>query len=568
MEKRRKVMALAGILLSVLIQTSVGAAGNVCEVEQISVNMPEVRVYYRAPEQESSYEAYLGGEALSFDSSSVFSETGEGVDYYLMLDISASIPDGQFENIKSGICDFISSKGEKDRCILLTFGNESKLVLDGSQNAQDAVGVVQGLKNDDMETVLFQSIVQTVGMIEQAAQLEEKRRVIITVTDGEDCVTGQATAAEALNTLNSKGVPLYAVAVDVGKEEYINSFGEFARNAGGTLSIYSQGESSEVFSQIRSTIQNSFVADFHSATNVASNQKEDFTIKFTEHKVSDTREVVPTRWIPDTEAPEVIDFALQGENEIRLTFSESVLGADSQGNYKVEKDGKAIAIGSVFYTQEDAPASVLTFPAPLYEGNYKISFSGITDRSMEKNALTEPCTVISDLQEPMEEPEEPGFLEKWWWIPVLIFLAVLIAVIVIVIIVYKKVRKNKGVIYVDGHATLASNVDVKQHVSSRELPQKTIKLSVRDKINGQCEMNVTINGSTMVGRSSECDVYFDDLKMSRQHFVLETDGKDVFITDLESHNGTLVNGVRVNNRRKLAPDDEIAAGNIQIRILW
>lgn len=120
----------------------------------------------------------------------------------------------------------------------------------------------------------------------------------------------------------------------------------------------------------------------------------------------------------------------------------------------------------------------------------------------------------------------------------------------------------------DGKATLASNVNVKHHVSVNNLPQKKIKLKINDKINGEFVLDVLIDGSVIAGRNNECDVYFDDLNMSRQHFALETDGTGVYITDLESSNGTFVNGIRVNQRTELQSNDEIAAGNIHARIFW
>ena len=52
--------------------------------------------------------------------------------------------------------------------------------------------------------------------------------------------------------------------------------------------------------QIRNTVQDSYVAFFHSDTNVASNTREDLTVKFLDQQVTDTKEVIPTRWIPDT----------------------------------------------------------------------------------------------------------------------------------------------------------------------------------------------------------------------------------------------------------------------------
>lgn len=562
-ERRKRIGKITGFLLTgmcLMIPFNVYAQS--CEIEQISLHMPDVRVYYRSDQQEQNYEAYLGGEALNYDKSAQFSELNEGVDYYILLDISASIPDSQFANIKDGIINFISSEGEKDKCVLLTFGDESNVALNGSENPQDTAAVVQGLKNDDMETVLFQTLVKTADMIDQAAQTEEKRRVIITITDGEDCVTGQATSNEAVSELNHKGIPMYAIAVDVGKEEYINSFGELARNTGGTLSIFNSGTCLDLMNQIRNTVQDSYVAFFHSDTNVASNTREDLTVKFLDQQVTDTKEVIPTRWIPDTEAPQVVQWEKESDNELKLTFSEKVLNADNLADYKVERDGEAVAVDSVFYSEKETPYAVLTFKDKLYTGNYQINFSGITDCSMEKNGITNMDSFDLD-------GAKKGKSTTFWIILIAGIAAVVVAgVIIVVVVTYKKVKKNKGVIYVDGKATLASNVDVKQHVSVVNLPQKTVTFLMKDQINGKCELKITINGSAMAGRSDDCDIYFDDPKMSRQHFALETDGNDVYITDLESSNGTLVNGVRLNRRRKLLPNDEITAGNIQAKIVW
>ena len=562
-ERRKRIGKIIGLLLTgMCLMLPFNVYAQSCEIEQISLHMPDVRVYYRSDQQEQNYEAYLGGEALNYDKSAQFRELNEGVDYYILLDISASIPDSQFANIKDGIINFISSKGEKDKCVLLTFGDESNVVLNGSENPQDAAAVVQGLQNKDMETVLFQTLVKTADMIDQAAQTEEKRRVIITITDGEDCVTGQATSNEAVSELNHKGIPIYAIAVDVGKEEYINSFGELARNTGGTLSIFNSGTCLDLMNQIRNTVQDSYVAFFHSDTNVASNTREDLTVKFLDQQVTDTKEVIATRWIPDTEAPQVVQWEKESDNELKLTFSEKVLNADNLADYKVERDGEAVAVDSVFYSEKETPYAVLTFKDKLYTGNYQINFSGITDCSMEKNGITNMDSFDLD-------GAKKGKSTTFWIILIAgIAAVVVVGVVIVVVVTYKKVKKNKGVIYVDGKATLASNVDVKQHVSVVNLPQKTVTFLMKDQINGKCELKITINGSAMAGRSDDCDIYFDDPKMSRQHFALETDGNDVYITDLESSNGTLVNGVRLNRRRKLLPNDEITAGNIQAKIVW
>ena len=82
----------------------------------------------------------------------------------------------------------------------------------------------------------------------------------------------------------------------------------------------------------------------------------------------------------------------------------------------------------------------------------------------------------------------------------------------------------------------------------------------------QKRMQVDIESSLIIGRSSICDVYIDDAKMSRQHFAIEYSRGCFMITDLESANGTYVNGIRVVSRQKLNSGDMITAGLSSIRI--
>ena len=56
--------------------------------------------------------------------------------------------------------------------------------------------------------------------------------------------------------------------------------------------------------------------------------------------------------------------------------------------------------------------------------------------------------------------------------------------------------------------------------------------------------------------------------MSRQHFALEYEQGDLFITDLEAANGTFVNGVRIKGRRKLQQDDVVSAGSMDLMLRW
>lgn len=61
----------------------------------------------------------------------------------------------------------------------------------------------------------------------------------------------------------------------------------------------------------------------------------------------------------------------------------------------------------------------------------------------------------------------------------------------------------------------------------------------------------------VVGRGEESDLVVDERQVSRQHIRIYRDGEAYFIQDLESKNGTWVNGQQLKGTRKLQDGDEI-----------
>jgi hypothetical protein len=68
---------------------------------------------------------------------------------------------------------------------------------------------------------------------------------------------------------------------------------------------------------------------------------------------------------------------------------------------------------------------------------------------------------------------------------------------------------------------------------------------------------------TVIGRSSACDVPLDDASASRRHAELRRRGGKAVLVDLDSTNGTLVNGRRVREA-PLRPGDRITIGTTSI----
>lgn len=72
---------------------------------------------------------------------------------------------------------------------------------------------------------------------------------------------------------------------------------------------------------------------------------------------------------------------------------------------------------------------------------------------------------------------------------------------------------------------------------------------------------------TTIGRADDCDIVVDNPYVSSKHAMIRKKGKKYIIQDLNSTNGTFVNGRRVKNIARLKNEDVIKLGNEEYRFL-
>ena len=72
------------------------------------------------------------------------------------------------------------------------------------------------------------------------------------------------------------------------------------------------------------------------------------------------------------------------------------------------------------------------------------------------------------------------------------------------------------------------------------------------------------DGITSIGRSPLSDVVVDEPSVSRQHAAIQIETDGSWISDLDSHNGTFVNGARIGQtRQRLSNWDRIQLGGME-----
>ena len=75
------------------------------------------------------------------------------------------------------------------------------------------------------------------------------------------------------------------------------------------------------------------------------------------------------------------------------------------------------------------------------------------------------------------------------------------------------------------------------------------------------EHSLELTSSMTVGRSDKADLIVDDERTSRMHFSIHLEDDVFILRDLQSRNGTFLNGSRID-AHPLKPGDQIRAGGV------
>jgi FHA domain-containing protein/zinc ribbon protein len=72
---------------------------------------------------------------------------------------------------------------------------------------------------------------------------------------------------------------------------------------------------------------------------------------------------------------------------------------------------------------------------------------------------------------------------------------------------------------------------------------------------------------TTIGRSPDCNIFLDDVTVSRKHAVLTQHDGEISIEDLGSLNGTFVNRRRIESETRLESGDEVQIGKYRLSFI-
>ncbi|HWP97265.1 MAG TPA: FHA domain-containing protein [Syntrophomonadaceae bacterium] len=211
--------------------------------------------------------ATLGSQNLSIKNLKQFKLTGDGVGYIFLVDISKSLNQTQFRQMKEAMQLWVDGLGEKDRVTLVTFGETVKLIEPIFTNDKVLLhDKIASLAPTDNSTLLNRALKRSLETGQIGGPDFPERRALIIISDGEDTEkTGGAVKKEqVLQTIADHPLPIYAMGTynSSSKRENLDILAEYTRESGGEYYEITQQDLGSMYEGIKQDIFAAYRADF------------------------------------------------------------------------------------------------------------------------------------------------------------------------------------------------------------------------------------------------------------------------------------------------------------------
>lgn len=525
MYKIRKIMA-AAVLAAWIICMPVLAAQQGNFLEGCSVEEGQLQIYcadiVSGEETAEECKITLGGQELEIVSAVSAGEQHIPITYYCLADVSGSMGEEQMSLVRETLLAVVDGLEEGDNMAVGTLGNQtdaSGFLTDREELRQ----IINGLEASSEDTNLYAGIVESVGALETDMAVNP-RKCLILLSDGEDDQKTGIGYDEAKTAVENTSIPIYTVAAlrNASDEKGI----ENAKILGGFARMSTGGRH--------------------------------FTPLLDE--------------ITGKEAGESIVNGMEAGFTVSVSLSEKAPDKD-------------MVLLRMVYTARDA--TVYEDTLELYTEDLRIGAEDIDEQESDPNPEPDPEPTPDSKPDPGSDPEP----ELQDFLPWLIGGAVVLLIVAVLVIALIKKRNNgtkeeqteeqKGEI--QGNTSYAETVtrpvNQPEAASGRKLSAESKSLQIPAYelhlyAIGYADIVRTLRleqgRNVTVGRNGKADMILDseDKKLSGVQCGIQWDGSRLYVWDMDSTNGTFVNGVPIKGMGRVAVHDgeTIRIGSYEYRV--
>ncbi|MDF2926045.1 MAG: hypothetical protein K0R57_4959 [Paenibacillaceae bacterium] len=465
--------------------------------------------------------AFLGDRSLPVLGTEAFGASGEAAAYTFLVDISVSVNPGQNKGLKEPLLALAEQMKPDDQVSIVAFGSEVTVLQDFTKDKEAVRGSIAGITAKDNSTNLYKGVVKALDLLSGKRDGLPAKRILVILSDGEEWHDKGITREEVYMKIRETGIPVYTVSFHNAKasaqsKEYMKVLGSFARASSGQEYVLGQ-EGATADTIVRS-----------------------------------------------------IHARVDGGLIVRLDRK----GIKGEGQSAYLKLALTTQQGTVLESGKDIRMDVP-------EASPKASPEAPPAAGEQLPADAGPEARADEAAEELSVPSHKRWLDAWLW-----WTAGVAAALVVFTVMRRRKRRagaepdapmvqaeagmGEAVEYIsdDCGRTQAMGIDFQENKQRSPGGGVLVRLTQLGRHEAEQPVSVRLSDCLVIGRDrSKAEIIFgDDDRLSGRHCELLLRSGHVYVSDLQSTNGTYINGVRIEGSYLLQHDDVLLIGSMELRV--
>lgn len=447
--------------------------------------------------------ATLASQNLIIDNLSTFENTDEGIAYVFLVDISKSVNPTQFKDMQKAMNFWIDNLHDNDRVAIISFGESVELINLFTDDKDLLKKEINNLKAVDNQTLLYKGLNRALDIGKFGGENFPTRKIIIVLSDGEDSEkTGAISKEELVNKIKEAPIPIYTLGVFTSERK---------REHLNTLAEFSRSSGGEYFEITSQKIETIY-------SDIRENLYDSYLLK-----------LICEDCITDGQV-----------NRLTITINDSELKLSQGIDLRLQ-------------------------PGPIYKKESEATIH------LEAETNDEVTTVVDEKSTSLIDKIKDNIL-----ISVITITLILLSVLIMSILLIRKKRSanlqkltqvsnNNSTLY-DENNSYQKELD--NHLSKKSLGKNiALKFTIMNNQNLKQSFETEVSDYITLGRDADLNsISIPDDEISSQHCEILIKDSSLLIKDLNSKNGTYINGVPIKGSYKLESGDVILIGKTEFRI--
>lgn len=458
----------------------------------------------------------IGKQSPEVESVASFKESGEGVTYLLMVDVSGSMNAKRVDQAKEIMKQMVDNMEARDNCNIAVMGNNinSSGFINNKEQLAAYIDEIAVTKED---TNLYAAIKQELEVLKNDKAVYNKRCLVI-FSDGADDQQVGITKEEAESMVKDSHIPVFTIALINEKlrdsdKESAKILGSFARDSAGGehfAPLVDGGSYDEIANEIKSCIDSSLVLTADLSQVIVG----DDTV-YIEAELSNGKENAKgSITVPSGSIKEQAEIAKQRVAEVSINVAENNTPEPVVEEDVPESNTGIVAILIIVILMIAVLIAIVFIISHKKRQQYEdleMDADDIGNGSVGNIHITDDSVTIAPIGQDIESKSTPN---------------------------RKYPKKIMFTMY-----KIGPGEDIKY-----ELP-------LRDEIT--------------IGRAAKCTLSLpDDNALSGNHCTVIYRNGEVYVKDNNSTNGTFANGVPIVGELQINQDDVLLIGSNEYRIAW